>query len=416
MGCNSTSKIRIDSIADSYLCTGCGTCYGICPADAIKYELNERKGRNVFNVIKSECVQCGQCYSVCPGKGLNIDDQNHLLFGKLPKNPFLGNYIQCYTGFASNNLLRYKATSGGTTTALLNCALSCHLADGVISTHFPESNPTETEPFIAYDTVSLKRSIGSKYCPSSVNTILKTILKEKKRYIIVGLPCHIHGIRLAQQANQQVNKLDLVLISLFCGMNFDYRHIRWLFRYFGVDREDVVDLSYRTNGYPGNMVIDRQIGDKFTCSIEEYSIESMKALRCTVCPDTFGEFADISIGDVWLPEFSKEDHGQNMIIARTPKGQNLLLEASKNGHIHLTPSTPEKALQTNESVAKFKKNLYGRISFLRLITGTSPCYTQSQLPSSRIFALPEVKFYLKRIIKHTLFSILPPRLIKAFRR
>jgi L-aspartate semialdehyde sulfurtransferase ferredoxin len=41
-------------------CEVCGTCVGVCPADAIIIE-----GKNIF-VDKERCITCLACVQVCP--------------------------------------------------------------------------------------------------------------------------------------------------------------------------------------------------------------------------------------------------------------------------------------------------------------------------------------------------------------
>jgi ferredoxin len=50
----------VEVIFDSKVCSGCGTCVGICPVNCL----------NVYNgfgkIDKEKCIKCGLCYGVCP--------------------------------------------------------------------------------------------------------------------------------------------------------------------------------------------------------------------------------------------------------------------------------------------------------------------------------------------------------------
>ncbi len=51
-------------IIDPEKCTGCGTCEGGCPVEAIKVE-------NKKAVVDKEiCVDCGTCIDECPEKAI----------------------------------------------------------------------------------------------------------------------------------------------------------------------------------------------------------------------------------------------------------------------------------------------------------------------------------------------------------
>ncbi|MDA1349228.1 MAG: 4Fe-4S binding protein [Chloroflexi bacterium] len=49
---------------DDRACTGCGTCAGACPTDALSFE--GRQGQATLLFDASMCTACGQCESVCP--------------------------------------------------------------------------------------------------------------------------------------------------------------------------------------------------------------------------------------------------------------------------------------------------------------------------------------------------------------
>ena len=46
-------------------CTGCGTCAGVCPQNAIRI-------RNSLAVVNEDlCVDCGRCVPVCPSRAIS---------------------------------------------------------------------------------------------------------------------------------------------------------------------------------------------------------------------------------------------------------------------------------------------------------------------------------------------------------
>jgi ferredoxin len=48
------------------LCTGCGACEEVCPADAIRIQ----DGTAQVNV--ETCVECGLCVGECPCEAINL--------------------------------------------------------------------------------------------------------------------------------------------------------------------------------------------------------------------------------------------------------------------------------------------------------------------------------------------------------
>lgn len=41
-------------------CVSCGSCQGVCPAEAIS------QGDNCFVIDEAKCLSCGACASQCP--------------------------------------------------------------------------------------------------------------------------------------------------------------------------------------------------------------------------------------------------------------------------------------------------------------------------------------------------------------
>ena len=58
--------LQVAAKVDMELCTGCGTCIEVCPADAI----NIRDGKAQVSV--DACVECGLCVNECPHEAISL--------------------------------------------------------------------------------------------------------------------------------------------------------------------------------------------------------------------------------------------------------------------------------------------------------------------------------------------------------
>jgi len=61
----------------------------------------------------------------------------------------------------------------------------------------------------------------------------------------------------------------------------------------------------------------------------------LKYNACDYCDDVVGETADISIGDAWLPQYTCDSAGTNILVVRTSEIDLILREASDAGRIRL---------------------------------------------------------------------------------
>lgn len=374
-----TNDKTIESVIERGLCTGCGTCAGICPLSAIEMVKSDSKGIYIPRLDKERCNQCGLCLEVCPGYFVDFEQLNLELFHKEPKDILLGNYLKCYIGHASDYDIRYNSASGGLVTALLIFALEEEIINGALVTKMSDANPLEPQPFIARTREEIISASKSKYCPVPANMVLKEILKAKEgeRFAVVGLPCHIHGLRKAEGGNYKLKEKIALHLGLICSHPMSFLGTEFLLRQRGIANENVIKLDYRGRGWPGGMSIQLKNGNRLfiphadvgrVCGMAFYPI------RCTLCCDGACELADISFGDAWLPEFSDDKIGTSVVISRTRKGEEILQRMMHNRKVELSGITGDKAAQSQGNL-RFKKDAIQMRFFLsRLAHHSTPIY------------------------------------------
>lgn len=127
--------------------------------------------------------------------------------------------------WAFNRLfIRYNSSSGGLITQLLIFALEECIIDGAQVTRMKNDNPLEPEPFIARTKEDIIGASTSKYCPVPANIALKEIIDSKKgeKFAVVGLPCHMHAIRKAEQINKKLSEKTVLHVGIFCGHSSNF--------------------------------------------------------------------------------------------------------------------------------------------------------------------------------------------------
>ena len=345
----------IEDTLKNDLCTGCGTCVGLCPNSAIWMIKDDSKGIYIPKINNEKCNQCGLCFEVCPGHSVDFMGLNLEIFGKEPEDVSIGSYLNCYIGHATDYDVRYSSASGGIVTQLLIFALEEGIIDGALVTRMSKENPLEPEPFIAMTREEIIEASKSKYCP---------------------------------------------------GHAPNFRGTEFLLQKQNIRKNDVIKIDYRGEGWPsghgyggwGGVSIKLKNGvSKYVPYSSAWSIIGSSyfyPIRCTLCCDKFCELADIAFCDAWLPELADDEIGKSIIISKNKISDNILQKALSNKKIKLDEISSSKVLEATG--VGFKKNtLKARMFLFRMCGKKIPTYNSKLLePSFRAY-FDSVVFYLR---------------------
>ncbi len=374
---------NVTCVVKDNLCTGCGVCVAVCPERAIA--ICSTNGLLIPKVDENKCTDCGLCQKCCPGRSLSLDALNLEIFGKQPEDSVLGNYSNCYLGHSDDPEIRFNSASGGTITQLLLFALENRIIDGAVVVRMKKDNPLETEAFVAKSREELLSASKSKYCPVSLDAALNRILAEEGRFAVVGLSCHIWGIRKAEAQLKKLKERIVFHVGLFCSHTVTFLGTELLLRKFGLPKECVESLDYRGCGWPGRMTVRFRDGSsreyRFVRSWNAYwnvfSPFFFAPVRCLICSDQSNELSDVSVGDAWLRELRGLGKAESMVIARTAIGDRILRQAAKNGALSLVTISPTKVKESQAFSLNFKKDLLaGRIFLFGLFGQKKPTPNQ----------------------------------------
>ena len=401
------------------LCNGCGTCIALCPKEIIKLNLDDKKGIYVPKINIKKCNNCGTCFKVCPGQEVDFKNLTLDIFGKNPDNILVGNYLKCYVGNSKSHDIRFNSTSGGLVTQLLIHALDEGIISGAIVTKMNFNKPLEPEPFIARTKEEIIEASKSKYCPVPVNIALKQILKSEKneKFAVVGLPCHIQGIRKAENSNSKLKEKISLHIGLFCGYTPNFLGTEFLLSKLGIEKENIRNLSYRCEGWPGNIKINLMDDDVISLPVPNYFSNyisskcyffSMK--KCFSCVDGTCELADISFGDAWLPEMYEDKIGTSIVISKTINGDKLLQSMASKNKIQLKEINVEKVIESQRAMLYFKKiGSNGRKIFFNKISNYNTNLLEPDFIDKIISLFPYFNAYMfsKPLLRKILYYIPP---------
>jgi len=360
-----SSLDNVREVVRDGLCAGCGVCVGVCPHEAVSMRVSN--GLFLPKIDEGKCTECQLCLQCCPGYRVDFEELNSEIFQKQPQDGLLGNFLGCYVGHSNDREVRFDSSSGGIVTQLLVFALQKDIINGALVVRMKRDNPLEPEPFIAKTTQDIISASKSKYCPVPTNEAVKDILKEDGRFAVVGLPCHIHGIRKAEKKIKELQEKIVLHLGIMCSHTVNFSGTEHLIKKLGIARDRIVKIDFRGRGWPGSMVITLKgsstviipyVG-KWKAYGSIFSSFFFTPRRCLMCPDETNELADISLGDAWIPELKGETKGESVVVVRTKKGEEILDSALSAGVITLKPIRCEMVKNSQAEPLKFKKNDIG---------------------------------------------------------
>lgn len=272
-----------------------------------------------------------------------IDRISKSLFSNIKNVRFdqrIGYYSELYVGHVVEGEFRKEGSSGGFGTWVLKELFEKNYIDGVI--HVKETN--SKEKLFKYDISTTVEEIvkGSKtrYYPVELSEVLKLVKEKPGSYAIIGLPSFISSVRLLSEVDPVINDRIKFTIGLVCGHQKTTKFGEFLAWQCGIEPGNLEKINFRKkldNAPASSYAI--QVTGKIN-GVQKTVVKEMKSLfggdwgqglfkikASDFTDDVMNETADITLGDAWLPEYSKDSKGNNIIIVRNPIIHKILKEA-----------------------------------------------------------------------------------------
>jgi coenzyme F420 hydrogenase subunit beta len=345
-------------VIDTQLCFYCGQCCAVCSTGCVSFKNNGPE-------LDGECVACGQCIKACPGLGVSLKKLDILVFGREQteeeeKNG-LGIYITDRNLVSANEEIREKGYTGGKLTAILAYLLENKEIDAAIVSQWGSASPYPwvSWPVIASTREDLIKGAGSKYVFSPNLKVLAEVADRKdiKSIAIVGLGCHMQGLRKLEYLGMpyaDLMKKVKYSFGLYCGAPMVSKDdfIAYVADLNEVAPQDIVNVNFKRVSKEFDIAFDVDLknGKKV---VKQLNIMQLLEIigryprwnRCRFCTDYAAEYADVSFG------------GEH-VTCRTVKGEDLVTRAVADGW--LVPSGPKEladqgAKSVDQSMARIKK-------------------------------------------------------------
>ena len=289
-----------DLVISRGLCSYCGACVAVCPRGAL------RLGVDAPEFDREACADCSLCVRVCPA----LDDAPPVR--ELP--------ARLYVGRAASEELRRRAQSGGVVTALITYALASGLVGAVLATAGDASEPQRAVPVVLRSPDEAPAASGSRFSYSPVLALVPEASRSSASLCVVGLPCHMRALRLAQERLRGPWLSVKLTIGLLCFGCLPYSSLRdKLLSEFGVSPAEVERVDVRR----GVAIVSTRSGAAASAPLRE--VGGLAGPACLRCQHFLPPACDVAVGSSGAPD------GHSVIIPYTEAGERLVSSASEEG-------------------------------------------------------------------------------------
>jgi coenzyme F420 hydrogenase subunit beta len=380
-------------------CAGCGLCAGISNG-AISMAIDD-KGFARPDVRGAVALQVEAAIAAaCPGAVVapwptNFEGDVH---------PYWGPYLQCNTGHATDDEVRFAGSSGGLLSALAIHALESGLVDAIVHVRGSEIQPIANEVTVSRDRAAVLAAAGSRYGPSAALVQLGQLLSLDERYLIIGKPCDISALRQFGTVDDRVGRAFPFMLSFFCGGLPSVHGTEAIVRALGFAPEELTAFRYRGMGWPGTASATDASGRSATMSYEQSwgdFLSGRVQYRCKICPDAVGGTADIAGADAWYggesgyPKFDQRD-GRSLAMVRSAAGEALLQSALAAGKCIVAPLPIAEVDLMQPAQARRKRLVRARLLAARVMRQPVPTMTGLQI--ERAAQAASVKDQVKNLL------------------
>ena len=345
---------NIQTTVDNELCFGCGTCQSICPAKAIRMEFSAL-GRLLPVIDEKACVHCGLCLKTCPG--IDVDGE----LAETDTVSLMGNIDSMWFAKSTNPTIFDNAQSGGGVTETISFLFDSGRIDAALVVR-------QENHKAVYKVVTDKNELldcqSSQYTPVGLNCGLDA-LSDFERVAVVGLPCHIEGIKKLKKAFPDNYANIAYLIGLICagtlaqscvevtkrigepkiGEIAETDTIYWRSKkYSDYKRSDIAIVGADNNP----RILDNHI--------RHLAKHYLTAPRCRLCFDKMNLFSDITFGDCWGISGNDTKDGGNVILCRSAKSSEIISEMAAQGRLSCRPCSVTET-KKGQSISQKKRTV-----------------------------------------------------------
>jgi len=365
-GCRSPAygKIKmpknvIDAVVNPGFCIGCGTCAGICPTHNLRMEFDSYGELKPLEVEKCS-KNCKVGLDCCPRSKDTISEdtigkQNFADIPGIDHSAETGYFLKCYEGYSDVGGHRENGASGGLATWFLEQLLKRGKVTGVACVRSKQNPEQLFEFFIAKTIGELRSAASSAYYPVEMSAVIRTILNEKGRYAVVGVPCFLTALSLAERRFPRLGRRISYKVGLVCSRLPSKNYVKFFADHFKVSVSHIDKIRFRDKSvYPSRkrgMMLQTREGRIYRANHHIdfiWGSGKVTPTACMFCDDVFAETADVTFMDAWMPEYQQEHYGVSLVLARRPDVVSIFEKGQAEKFINIKSVDIDRLIQAQK--------------------------------------------------------------------
>ncbi|WP_460293253.1 Coenzyme F420 hydrogenase/dehydrogenase, beta subunit C-terminal domain [Clostridium tertium] len=342
MKCTNINELFYKVINNDY-CSGCGVCASVKDSH-LKMQIDENGKYRPFLDNSGNSGNNVDVLSICP---FYNNERNEDIIGKklfervddIKHNKYIGYYLKNFAGYVNVGDYRKSGSSGGMGSWISSKLIELGLIDAII--HVKQTKDLDEKVLFNYQVSKNLNEISeggkSKYYPVEMSEVIKYIKENEGRYALVGVPCFIKAIRLLSEKDEVVSKRIKFTIGLVCGHLKSEMFAKSIGWQMGIHPNDIRSIDFRvkiencaSSNYGVKVVGEVNKSELIKESptrllyMTNWGEGMFKYKSCDYCDDVLAETADITIGDAWIPEYTNDSMGTNIIVVRNSQIMNII--------------------------------------------------------------------------------------------
>jgi coenzyme F420-reducing hydrogenase beta subunit len=349
--------MKIQEIINGGYCIGCGACSAVSGLGiTMQFDKNGQYVPKLAEPFVADKADLEKALDICPfsSTGPNEDAIATQLYGTnaRPDNR-IGYSEGLYLGHVAEGDFRAIATSGGLITWLLCELLKAKEIDGVI--HVKQiKDPADGVLFrygLSTSIEEIRQGAKSRYYPIELSEVIALLKSRPGRYGFVGLPCFVKAIRRLGLADPEIGGMIKYTFGIVCGhlkSRFFADSFAWQ---VGIPPGTLEAIDFRVK-HPEGSAVDYHVslkgsGIDVTKRAKDFfganwGYNFFRYSACDYCDDVFAETADVTVGDAWLPDYSKDPGGNSVVVVRNRILNSMIKRGIDDGRLGMIPTTADK--------------------------------------------------------------------------